>query len=221
MKKKLLITFLSVITCCVSFCQQASEFIEVVVQDTAALNPDNIVFSLVLFTNTGNPANAAGKNPAAINMEAKILAIIAAQKIDTLQAADYSIRGELYGREIRKKFLLHFTGARQLAVFISAIPHTENLMGFIVAKSSQQLDHYRQLLTKKLLEKAAADAGYIALQSKKEIIALTVIKEETNDKAAGVWTAYPPLSGLAAFEYGDEQVKIIVERKLRVKFSWH
>jgi hypothetical protein len=78
------------------------------------------------------------------------------------------------------------------------------------------------------LEKTFSDASFIATQSKKSIVNLTLATEENKEEVAGGWTSYLPLSALGlennelgrASNYSASNNPITIQRKPRVRYPW-
>ena len=226
MQKKIFITALIILTCKWSFCQQENEFIEVIVQDTIHLAADKILFNVIIKRveemSYLKAANSPKKAIVQDRREELIRNIIEKQKIDTIPDDEHPILKEPVLEGIKKTFSLRFNSPQQFNRFIKEAGSINNISGNIVSKKSDQESGYRELLTKKLLEKALIEATYIAGQSKKSVGKLMQVKDDdiSADGSAAGWTSYPPLSALYAF-YGTEyQTTIVLARRLRVRYLW-
>ena len=78
---------------------------------------------------------------------------------------------------------------------------------------------YEQQLTKKLLTKAKNNATFITEQSGKKLGKLLQVIEQ-QDESQGGWTVYPPLSALSQANFPNVSGKIILNKKLVVRYAW-
>jgi len=208
--------------------------IEVTAQDTVEVEPEEILYvvmlthadfvsdSSMISTDTSVifeppvPVNDP-KTKSAID---ELMKLISASRIDTVPLTEFNIQ---WGNNYRfdKKVLLRFTSKDKLAAFVSKAKNIEGLLGNIVSLKSSQLSAREQDLIKKLLTKAKADAEFIAKQSGKQLGSVLEIREENPDEPVGGWTVYPPLSALYDYNPGQMPDKIILKRKLAVKYAWY
>lgn len=232
MIKKTVLPVLLVLLCNAAFCQQENEFIEVLVQDTVKFDADEIIFTLYIkkdaydvppISKTNNNKNKNRQTDSAYEL---IKGLITDQKIDTLPPNDYAITDDSYGGMINRMIVLRFRNATQLSRFIKSVGTQNNLSGDVVSKASVRSDSYREVLTKKLLDKAFSDAKNMAEQSKKTLGKLIQVKEESIETGSewASWTSYPPLSALsraiAGTTFSPDRAQVIIARKLRVRYSW-
>jgi hypothetical protein len=230
--KRIFITIIAMVNFAIAFSQQENEFVEVIVKDTIKINPDEIIYSLILEDNspevyvsniviTDKASKKTGKTFDSEKTREKIRKLITDEKVDTLNISDYTVKNEFYTNRIKTQFLLRFTNINQLLAFVKEIKPLSNILGYVVSKKSAQTDSYQNMLTKRLLAKAFNDALYIAEQSKKTIGKLIQVSDEKSESTIGGWTSYPPLSRYTDVTLPDDDIQITIQRTLRVKYSWH
>lgn len=232
MIKKIVLPLLFVLFCNTAFCQLENEFVEVLVQDTIKFDADEIVFTLYIRKNiydapfTGKVNEDKNRIRQTNHAYEVIKGIIQEQKIDTFPPNDYAIPEDIYGGMISRMIVLRFKNAIQLSRFIKSVSSQSNLSGDVVSKKTDHADSYKEMLTKKLLDKAFSDAKNIAEQSRRTLGKIIQVKEENIEtgQEPGGWTSYPPLSALsqtiAATTFSPDRVQVIIARKLRVRYSW-
>jgi hypothetical protein len=232
MIKKVILHLLLVLLCNTAFCQQENEFVEVLVQDTVKFDADEIIFNLYIRKNiyaetvVGKASDYKNRIRETTQVYEMIKGIIQTQKIDTLPPIDYAISEDIYGGMISRMMVLRFKSATQLSHFIKSVSSRNILSGDVVSKKSTRADTYKEVLIKKLLDKAFSDAKNIAEQNRKTLGKIIQVKEENIETGAdsGGWTSYPPLSALssniAVTAFSPDRVQVTIERKLRVRYSW-
>jgi len=229
MIKKITTTVFSAFAYIVLFSQQENTFVEVSVDDTLHATPDEIIFIVEIKGDaqvsfgTGKLIHSQNKIAKQDRGEEKIRAVIAMQKIDTLSQADYVRFNEEYNDFIKEKFFLRFASPLQLFAFIKATNNIDNVSGHIVSKKCSRLSYYKEILTKKLLEKALKESTFIAEQSNKKPGKLLQVKDDdvnTKEVSSGQWTSFPPLSAFRGLDNTSYETNIIVERRIRVRYSW-
>src|SRR5256885_1924683 len=150
------------------FTQHAEEFVEVIVTDTIQSDPEEIIYTLYCHegrgisevtekfsgkTSTLQKPVKKQETPAE-----KIRDIIKTQTLDTVEATQYTFENEMYGDSYTNMFNLRFTSGEKLEIFLRAMHGIKGVTGFISEKKTSKNDVLTQLLTNRLLQKAAINA---------------------------------------------------------------
>lgn len=212
-----------------SFSQNLNEFVEVIVEDSISLVPQEIIFSVYIIPDYGEGVPDTGSGVEIKANQAKYEAIatelqelIKRQNINKIATSKWAINGTYNDYQPKLFMQLKFNSLEKLESFITAASKIKKVHGFISSVSSSLENQYKQKLYKRLIEKAREDAGSLAGHAARKLGSLIQAREEEAMKQnAGGWTAYPPLSalGLSDNDLTDSSV-ITIYKKLVVRFSW-
>jgi hypothetical protein len=224
--KNSILCFIGVCFLLVANSQTSGGYIQVIAEDTLQLEPEEIIFNIYVRDYTedylrSQPKSAVSKNlGAGTGTLKKLSEVIKKMNIDTLPINTYFVQNDDYNSP-KAAYSLRFTSKDKLKLFISQVSDIKGLAAYIAQLKSSQEEQAKNTLTKKLLEKAQHDAKYIAQQSNRALGELLSVEEESIEKSSGGWTMYPPLSAIAESYFSrSEAEKIIISRKLLVRFLW-
>jgi hypothetical protein len=224
---KIVLTLL--MACCMlkGHSQEQQKFVEVIVQDSMQIEPEEIFYAVVLSHQQFSTdtimewpktieKTSISKNESPADM---LNQLILSMGIDTLPAPEFNVQMRGYF-PFDKAVLLHFMSKQKLILFLKKAQEIEGLSGSIHSLKNSQTEIYKQQLTKKLLNQAKKDAEFVAEQCGKKLGNLLQVKEEKVDEPIGGWTMYPPLSALYEANLASGNDKIIIKKKLVVKYAW-
>lgn len=210
-----------------SYGQDKDEFIEVMVEDSMQVEPEEIFYMVMLASvhTAFDTIYIENTPPVRIKPDIeeskteKLYKLIARMKLDTVALKEFNITTNEY-REAEKTIVLHFRSKTKLQEFIKEVKKIQGLTGSIASVKHSKIEIYEQQLTKKLLSKAKSNATFIAEHSGKKAGRILQVREEQPDEAHGGWTMYPPLSALSQANYPQLSDKIILTKKLLVRYAW-
>lgn len=215
--KKIIILFSFILLHSSLIAQNSNEeFIEVTVNDSIQVEPEQFIFSL-FFLSDDFERDARGNVKVAENPNTKyIYSLIKNMKLDTLPAR-VSFNTENIGQ---KQISILFNSINDLKEFSQKIRLKKGLQGFVSEKTTSNFKEANEVLYEKLLLKAKQDALLLASKSQRELNKIIqIIVKETENTEGGGWTAYPPLSMLRAAEAQPDELKVIVSKQITVRYS--
>lgn len=207
------------------FSQTAEQFVEVIVEDSISVAPDQVIFSLHILPWYESPAVDSVQS--SIEVHERRVASIAKQLEDLIKAQEveripikswvvYSgyeqMRGKLFAQ-------IRFKSSEKLQHFITAANNIRGVYGYISSSSSSKKSQYIDELYKRLIKKAKEDATSIARYSDRKLGNIAHV-EEQDPNSGGRWTAYPPIGPLGAEDILVPTYNVIFYKKLAVRFGW-
>jgi hypothetical protein len=213
--KKLLLFFSSLILCCYLSVSQvrSEEFLEVTIVDSIQVEAETFTFLLFFYPieSANNDEYKVTQNPA-IKF---VRNLIKEMKLDTIPD-ETSFNTEQRNHE---QMLIVFKSLNDLKEFSKKVRNNTNVQGFVASRSTSKIKEATHKLYEKLFEKAREEVVLLANKSQRipdKVIQLVVTDIEENE---GGWTAYPPLSALRDLDPGSANLKVVVGRKITLRYS--
>jgi len=205
------------------WCQE--QFVEVTLEDSIHIEPDEIYFTLMLDDETDSIDSTSDVQVKPINQPPdngnridKLNQLIKKMNIEVVEAPQFAITRETYEFSNTVK-TLKFRSKTKLSEFIKQARMIPGIMGSITSLKSSEFENRSNEISGKLLEKCKAKAALIAKQAHKNLGSIQQVKEE-NGEPKGGWTMYPPLSALFHQEMGTNEQSIIIWKKMTVRMEW-
>ncbi len=209
-------------------CNFAQKTVEVIVEDTIQMTANKFNYMVYLVNPEEIHISATAMNSKANNLEAEqLITLIKSFNVsETFQSDDYSIVPD-YSDKMTIKYL-SFQNKKNLQAFHTALKEYENVYANLVNASSDQEEVYEDQLIDKLLLKAENKARLFAKKLGSELDQIVELSESddyekgSSDLNLGLelgWTAYYPAFGnLQNLSYSNSSGKIILSKKLVVKY---
>ncbi len=208
--------------------QSNEQYIEINVEDTMTLTPEEIIYVVMLTpeygtSDTTSPETTIYVEPIQLKREPRteekqqIRKLIKDLKLDTLTSENYTISPNEY--EYETLFTIKFTSLEQLKRFIKAAKEIPGIMGVITEVRTSKKEAGEKILVQKILQKAFQQATDLANRINRKAGEVIQIKLDSfAEEGVGGWTSYPPMSALSPSRIGSE-ARIIIYRKLTVRYA--
>ena len=202
-----------------------SSFVEVTVDDTLQLEPEEVIY-IVSQVNyfTADSIAVSTMDPAPVVEQPdglkEVRKVIAAMRLDTLPPPhNYTISNSPY--DARGNFIrVRFTSLAKLRDFVSRLQKMGGITGVVADHSSSKEDQAERLLSQRLFEKAKAKGAVLAQITGKKLGSLLSVKEVN---VQGGWTMYPPLSSIPGWHTtieGQQTEYIVLFKAMVFQFQW-
>ncbi|RTL59265.1 MAG: DUF541 domain-containing protein [Sphingobacteriales bacterium] len=200
---------------------KTEETLQIEVADTIELVPEVIVLGI---TFSGYYADelltSIKKSKESVTQRIQIVKKIAAKySIDSLYKVESFLNDRLEGLSLQL-YTISFSSIDKIKFFINEIGEKVNIRTFIYQLKNSKTEYWDKELFKKVMEKAKKEAEFIATQSGKKILSISELKVSYDSDQPGGWTSYPPLSMVASYKNINSKEKIILYKKITVKFNW-
>lgn len=197
------------------------EWLQIDVADTAEVIPEEIILAIAFPENDDNsPTLKKTIRETTTILIQKIRKIGAKYTTDTLLKRESYLGDNFFGDYPIQLFTLGFASTEKLKLFKDELSGTGNIKTFVFQLKSSKTDFYDKELFKKVLDKAWKEAAFISELVNKKIIKIAELKTSYDSDEKGEWVSYPPLSMIASYKNINTKEKIILMKKITVKFSW-
>lgn len=201
---------------------KTEETLQIEVADTIELVPDKIIFAIAFMedyeqeiSNSKKPT----KETIAQQVE-KVKKIAAKYALDTLTEREAYLNDNLFGDYPLQLFTVSFASKDKIRLFMNEIGPKPKIKTFVYQLINYKTDFWDKELFQKVLNKAKKEAEFIATQTSKKITTIADLKTNYDSEQTGGWTSYPPLSMIANYKSINSKEKIILYKKITVKFNW-
>lgn len=201
---------------------KTDESLQIEVADTIELVPEEIILAIAFPRNKDENLSLVKKNTkeTTASQIQKIKNIAAKYTTDTLLKKETNLGDNYFDDNPIELYILRFTNFEKLIPFKNELSTIGNIKTFIFQLKSNKIDYWENILFKKVLDRSKKEAEFIAGQVNKKIIAIADLKISYDSDEPGKWISYPPLSMLASYKSINSKEKIILYKKITVKFNW-
>lgn len=200
---------------------KTEETLQIEVADTLELVPEEIILGITFpgyYTDELNMTPQKNKEPITLRIQ-KVKKIAAKYSMDSLQEKEPFLDDRLEGLPFHL-YTISFASIDKIKLFINEIRDKISIRTFIYQLKNSKTEYWDKELLKKVLEKAKKEAEFIASQTNKKITTISELKISYESDQSGGWTSYPPLSMQASYKNINSKEKIIIYKKITVKFNW-